>query len=188
MVKWSLASFRQLDAYAAKNAPQFAKNYLTMTDVQKAKCKEELAEVWKVYLTGDYARLENVVFEHFPPLPSDVDKRTTYKALKGNWLGTKLTDEDLEGFTFTYPLRPDPKELGKALVRVGLCTAGNGMEVLHDDDAATALSHPAEVEYWEKRRKPPVPGMWRFFIDGTGPGSDSVTGTGTPPACADVLN
>jgi hypothetical protein len=153
-----------------------------LEDKDQEACRDELGAVWRAYLSGDYARLEKQVFKYFAPLPSDVDKRRTCTLLEGGWLGIDIANEDLDGFKFVYPLRPDPKELGKALARVGLCTAGSGMEVLPDEDAAAAATEPEEEKYWESLRQPESPGMWRFFIDGTGPGSL----TGTPPSA--VLN
>jgi hypothetical protein len=137
-----------------------------LTQEERNSRKKGLASVWQVYLTGDYERHKEV--PGFPALPDQlVDRRAILAPLGGPWLSAKVTDEDLDHLQFSYPLRPKTKDLYMALKKVGLCTAGNTMDLSPEEifraDLEAATDHP---EFWKARQKPDQAPYWRFFLDG----------------------
>jgi hypothetical protein len=167
-VSWRATAFRYLDVYGSTQAAQFIPNYRKLTKAEQDSWRTELVSVWKLYLTGEY---ETHVDVHWRALPADVDKSRKFKSLRGPWLDKNVRDEDLDKFTFMYPLRPDDKMLYKALTKVGLCTAGNGMILTTEEQFEARVEAEMDRDdglagYWSRKQQPSTPGHYRFFIDG----------------------
>jgi hypothetical protein len=127
-----------------------------------------LGATWIVYNSGKYHTLEEKETDPFRALPTEeyCAARPELSELCGPWLGQPLEKGDLGNLNFTYPFRPDPKMLFRALKQVGLCTAGNTMGLSYEEVFEEEVKAAARTPNgWEKLQKDPVPPNWRFFLD-----------------------